>query len=192
MNSTRKIVLLNLFCILFFYSVDAQKIVGVKTNIPHWATVTPNIGIEVAFWNNMTFELSGGYNPFEFGDGQQWKHWIIWPEVRYWFWEPFNGHFLGLHGVFAEFNVGGLNLPFDRLAALKDRRYQGAVNGVGLSYGYTWIVGNSLLLEVTGGAGYGRLNYDVFSKGKEGFKINEGRKHYFGPTKGAVSVAYVF
>ena len=192
MNSMRKTVLISLFCILFYTNVEAQKIIGVKTNIPHWASATPNIGVEVAFWNKMSFEISGGYNPFEFGNEQHWKHWIIWPEIRYWFWEPFNGHFLGVHGVFSEFNVGGLNLPVKKLASLKDRRYQGEINGVGLSYGYAWILGNNLLIEVSVGAGYGRLNYDVFSKGKDGFKINEGRKHYIGPTKGAVSLVYVF
>lgn len=188
----RGIVLISLFCVLFSANVNAQKFIGVKANLPHWLTLTPNAGVEVVIRNNLTFDLSGGYNPFEFADGQQWKHWIIWPELRYWIWEPFNGHFLGVHGVFAEFNAGGLNLPIDRLAALKDRRYQGNVKGVGLSYGYTWIIGNNLLLEVTGGIGYGRLNYDAFSKGKDGFKINEGRKHYIGPTKGAVSLVYLF
>lgn len=165
---------------------------GVKANIPHWLTATPNLGVEVAFWRNFSFELSGGYNPFEFDDNQHWKHWIVWSELRYWVWESFNGHFLGLHGVFAEFNVGGLNLPLDKLAALKDRRYQGEINGVGLSYGYAWVIGNNLLIEATAGVGYGRLNYDSFSKGKDGFKIGEGRKHYIGPTKGAVSLVYVF
>ena len=192
MNSMRKTVLISLFCILFYTNVEAQKIIGVKTNIPHWASATPNIGVEVAFWNKMSFEISGGYNPFEFGNEQHWKHWIIWPEIRYWFWEPFNGHSIGVHGVFSEFNVGGLNLPVKKLTSLKDRRYQGEINGVGLSYGYAWILGNNLLIEVSVGAGYGRLNYDVFSKGKDGFKKNEGRKHYIGPTKGAVSLVYVF
>lgn len=171
MNSVRKIVLLNLFFVLFFYSVDVQKIMGVNTNVPHWATVTPNMGVEIAFWNNMIFELSGGYGPFEFGDRQQWKRWIIWPEVCYWFWEPFNGHFLGLHCIFADFNVEGLHFPIDRLAALKVRRYQGELNSVGLSYGYTRIIGNSLLLEINEGADYGRLNYMMFSqKGKRNSK----------------------
>lgn len=184
--------MLNLFCIIFSCNVVAQKIIGIKTNIPHLFSLTPNLGAEVVLRDNFTFEVSGGVNPFEWKEGQQWKHWIVWPEFRYWAWEPFNGHFFGLHGVFAEFNVGGLHLPIERLAVLKDRRYQGSFKGVGLSYGYAWIIGNNLLLEVTAGGGYARLNYDVFSKGKDGFKINEGRKHYIGPTKGAVALSYVF
>lgn len=192
MNLIRKTILLSLFGVMLSVHVQAQKTFAVKTNIPHLATLTPNLGMEVAFGGKMTVEISGGYNPFTFADDTQWKHWILWPEVRYWIWEPFNGHLLGVHGVFAEFNVGGLDIPISRLAALKDRRYQGNVKGAGLSYGYAWIIGNNLLLEVTAGVGYARLNYDVFTKGTDGFKINEGRKHYIGPTKGAVSLVYVF
>ncbi len=188
----RKIVLSSLFCVLFLTNIDAQKLIGVKTNIPHWATASPNIGVEVAFNSKMTLELSGGYNPFEFADNQQWKHWVIWPEIRYWFWEPFYGHLIGVHGVFSKFDIGGLKLPIKKLDPLKDRRYQGDINGVGLSYGYAWIIGNTLLLEISAGVGYGRLNYDVFTKGREGYKINEGRKHYIGPTKGAISLVYLF
>lgn len=171
---------------------QAQKTLAVKANIPHWATATPNLGIEVAFRHKMTFELSGGYNPFEFKDDKQWKHWIIWPEVRHWLNETFNGHSIGLHGVFAGFDVGGLDLPVKQLSGLKDKRVKGNINGVGLSYGYAWIIGNNLLLEVNAGAGYGRLNYDVFTKGSNGYKTNEGRKHYIGPTKGAISLVYLF
>ncbi len=185
------------FFIVIFYIflstyTQAQKTIGIKANIPHWATATPNLGVEVAFLHKMTFELSGGYNPFEFKDNKQWKHWIIWPEVRYWTRETFNGHSIGLHGVFTGFDVGGLDLPIEKLSTLKDRRYKGNINGIGLSYGHAWIIGNNLLLEVSAGAGYGRLNYDVFTKENNGYKINEGRKHYIGPTKGAISLVYLF
>ncbi len=181
-----------LFCILFPIHTQAQKNIAVKTNVPHWATVTPNLGVEVLFKHKMTFELSGGYNPFSFKDGKQWKHWIIWSEIRYWPREVFNGHLIGLHGVFAEFNVTGLELPFNNFEELKNQRYQGDLKGVGLSYGYSWIVGNNLVLEITGGFGYGRLEYDSFSRGKNGHKTGQGGRNYVGPTKGAISLVYLF
>lgn len=192
MRYLRRIFLTFIFCSLLSAHTQAQKTIAVKTNIPHWATATPNLGVEVAFRHKMTFELSGGYNPFEFENGKQWKHWIVWPEARYWLRETFNGHSIGLHGVFAGFDVGGLDLPVKQLSALKDRRVKGNINGAGLSYGYAWIIGNSLLLEVSAGAGYGRLEYDVLTKGNNGYKIDEGRKHYIGPTKGAISLVYLF
>lgn len=184
--------LIFIFCSVLSTQTQAQKMFAVKTNIPHWATASPNLGVEVAFRHQMTFELSGGYNPFEFGDDKQWKHWIIWPEARYWLNETFNGHSVGVHGVFAGFDVGGLELPFNLWPELKNKRVEGNINGIGISYGYAWIIGNSLLLEVNAGAGYGRLNYDVFTKGNNGYRTNDGQKHYIGPTKGAISLVYLF
>lgn len=181
-----------IFCISLSAHTQGQKTIAVKTNIPHWATASPNLGVEVAFRHKMTFELSGGYNPFEFKDDKQWKHWIIWPEARYWLNETFNGHSIGLHGVFTGFDVGGLELPFNLVPELKNRRVEGNINGIGLSYGYAWIIGNSLVLEVSVGAGYGRLKYDVFTNGDNGYKTDYGQKHYIGPTKGAISLVYLF
>jgi hypothetical protein len=181
-----------IFCCLLSTYTQAQKTFAIKTNIPYWATASPNLGVEVAFRHKMTFELSGGFNPFQFGDDKQWKHWIIWPEARYWLNERFNGHSIGLHGVFAGFDVGGLDLPFNLWPEFKNKRVEGNINGIGLSYGYAWIIGNSLLLEVSAGGGYGRLNYDTFTKGSKGYKTNEERKHYIGPTKAAISLVYLF
>ena len=107
-------------------------------------------------------------------------------------WESFNGHFFGIHGVFGDFDIGGIKPPIDRLQSLKDRRLDGIVKGGGISYGYQWIIGNNLVLELTAGAGMARIEYDVFTIGENGIKINQGKKNYFGPTKGAFSLAYVF
>lgn len=188
-----------LFILLFIFIIgvlsthaQAQKTIGIKANIPHWATATPNLGVEVAFGHQMSFELSGGYNPFQFSNGKQWKHWIIWPEARYWLSETFAGHFIGLHGVFAGFDVGGIDLPSEKFSALKYNRYKGNVNGIGLSYGYAWIIGNNLILEINAGLGYGHFKYDVFINGEDGYKIDESKKHYLGPTKGAISLVYLF
>ena|SRR5690554_1177377 len=185
-------ILIILLSLSFSSHINAQKKVALKANIPHWATASPNLGVEVALRHRLTLEISGGLNPFTFKDDKQWKHWVIWPEIRYWPWEAFNGHSIGLHGVFAEFDVGGFDLSISKLAPLKERRYEGNINGIGLSYGYAWIIGNSMVLEITAGGGYARLNYDVFTHGDGGYQINYGKKHYISPTKGAISLVYLF
>lgn len=65
-----------------------------KTNIPYWLTASPNLGAEFAVADNVSIELSAGFNPFKFGSDKQLKHWVIWPEARYWLNETYNGHFL--------------------------------------------------------------------------------------------------
>ena len=84
------------------------------------------------------------------------------------------------------------SFPFWKLKNLKDSRYEGTAIGVGLSYGHQWILNDHWGIEFTVGAGYARFDYDVYALGKNGAKIGENKKNYFGPTKGALSIVYVF
>lgn len=188
----RKVIMICLFTFLTLSGLQAQASWSVKTNLPHLFTATPNLGVEYVFARKYSVELSGGVNPFKFGDDAQLKHWIIWPEVRYWIQEPYNGHFFGVHGLVGEFNVGGIKLPIKRLEALESRRYDGKARGAGVSYGYQWIIGNNLVLELTAGLGVARFEYESFNLGKDGDKVGQGKKNYFGPTKGAIAIGYVF
>lgn len=190
MNTFRKMtIVLSLFTALSL-GLNAQKTV-LKTNAPYWLTATPNLGAEFAVADKVSVELSVGFNPFKFGDDKQLKHWVVWPEARYWLDETFNGHFFGVHGVGGQFNMGGLDIPIWKLENLKDRRYDGSAIGIGVSYGYHWILNDRWGVEATLGLGYARFDYDVYSLGENASKTGENRKNYFGPTKGAVSVIYV-
>jgi hypothetical protein len=195
MNSfTKRFIFAGLCALLLSNGLYAQRRFAVKTNIPHWVTLSPNAGAEFLLKPdyNYTFEISGGFNPFEIANDKQWKHWVMWAEARYWAFEPFNAHFFGLHYVGGSYNGGGFKLPFNVFEELKTQRADGNVNGIGLSYGYSWIIGNNLTLEATLGAGYAQFNYDIYALGKNSDKKGAGRKNYFGPTKGAISLVYVF
>lgn len=191
MQKLRKTTIILLFLSGLFFSAHAQK-AAFKTNVPYLFTATPNLGLEFALGNKVSLEFTGGYNPFTFGDNKQLKHWVVWPELRYWTCETFNGHFFGLHGVGGKFDMGGLDIPFWKLKNLKDSRYEGTAIGVGLSYGHQWILNDHWGIEFTVGAGYARFDYDVYALGKNGAKTGENKKNYFGPTKGALSIVYVF
>ena len=102
----------------------AQRVVG-KTNLLYWATGTPNLGVEVALNGRNTLALQGGWQPWQYSDTKKMKHWALQPEWKYWFCETFNGHYLGLHALGGQYNVGGINLPFGLLPTLDDHRYQG-------------------------------------------------------------------
>lgn len=190
MHKLKTLSLILFFTTGLLINANAQK-TAVKTNIPYWFTATPNLGFEFALGEKVSLELSGGFNPFKFGDTKQLKHWVVWPELRYWTCETFNGHFFGLHAVGGQYNVGGWNLGIDRLAGLKSNRYQGNAIGAGVSYGYQWILNDRWGLEFTVGAGYARFDYDVYSLSGNGQKVGENKKNYFGPTKGALSIVYI-
>lgn len=185
-----KVSIALLFVTGLFCDVYAQDAV-IKTNVPYWFTATPNVGFEHVLGEHLSLELTAGFNPFRFGETKQIKHWVVWPELRYWISQPLGGHFFGLHGVAGQYNIGGLDVPSDRFAGLQTRRYQGSAVGAGISYGYKWVLNDRWGLELTAGAGFARFNYEVYSLGKNGQKMGENKKNYFGLTKGALSFVYI-
>lgn len=176
----RKIIFLMLLISGFSQTTKAQD-VAVKTNGLYWLTTTPNVGLEVALSRKVTLELAGAYNPWTFKDDKKMRFWLAQPEVKYWFCEKFEGHFVGVHLHGAQF-FGGFN----------NKRYDGYLTGGGFTYGYDWILSPHWNLEAAIGIGYARLWY------KESDRIpclkcyENKHKNYFGPTKGALSLVYIF
>lgn len=171
--------------------MNAQKF-ALKTNLLYWATTTPNLGLEAAMSKKWTFDLSGGYNGWEFDNNKKFKHFSVLPEVRYWTCEAFNGHFFGLHGLVSEYNVSNIDIfsfsPFDKL---KDHRYEGWAYGAGLTYGYQFVLSKHWNLEASISGGFIHATYDKYECEKCGKKIEDGSKNYFGLTKATLSLIYL-
>ena len=91
----QKILLLLLVVAGYSMTAKAQD-VALKTNGLYWATTTPNVGVEVALSPKYTLELAGAYNPWTFKDDKKMRFWLVQPEVKYWFCEKFEGHFVGM------------------------------------------------------------------------------------------------
>ena len=182
-------------------SASAQK-VAVKTNALYWATATPNVGMELALADRWTFELEGGYNPWTLNTDNniKVKHWLLSPEVRYWFCESFLGHFIGINGNYAQFNVAGHRLPpvFINLSSdspdtdLAKSRIEGWAAGAGLTYGYAFPIARRWNLELTGGFGIWYSQYDQFESRKCGLFQQTYARHLIGPTKCGLSFIYLF
>ena len=177
-------------------SPKAQEI-AVKTNAVYDATATINAGVEVAIAPRWTLDISGNFNGWNQAHQRRWKHWLAQPEARYWFCDPFAGHFIGMHLHGGQYNMGGLdnNISFlgTDFSGLSDYRYQGWFIGAGVAYGYSVILGRHWNLEFEIGIGYAYTRYDQFNCVGCGRKIKEDQNHhYFGPTKAAVNLIYVF
>lgn len=188
----KKLLIAGIFWTLFAGLAPAQE-VALKTNLLYDATTTLNLGVEWGVAEKWTLDISGNYNPWEFSRNRQWKHALLQPEARYWFCEKFNRHFVGAHLHGAIYNAGKMKLPFHiGDEGIQKHRYKGWLAGAGVSYGYHWILGKRWSLEASIGLGYAYLEYDRFRicencKEKTG---HEG-KHYFGPTKAALSIIYI-
>ena len=177
-------------------TATAQKF-AVKTNLLYDATSTINVGVEFGLSPRWTLDISGNYNPWTFSDNKKWKHWLIQPEARYWFCNKMMGHFIGLHLVGGQYNIGGINSKIHFLGTdwrkLKENRFEGWMAGAGVGYGYNWPLSKHWGLEAEIGLGYVFSRYSTFECAGCGEKINSGKKHhYVGPTKAALNLIYVF
>ena len=176
--------------------VKAQN-VAVKTNLLYDATATVNAGLEFGLSPKWTLDVSGNFNSWSTSNTKKWKHWMVQPEARYWLCDKFSGHYFGFHLQTGQFNMGGFDGRISFLGTdfskLKDHRFQGWFGGAGIGYGYTWILGRNWNLEAEIGIGYNYTHYDKYECAGCGEKVEEDKTHhYFGPTKAAINLVYVF
>lgn len=169
---------------------------AIKTNLLYDATTTINLGVEAALSEKWTLDLSGNWNPWQFKENKKWKHWMAQPEIRYWTCHKFGGHFLALHLLGGQYNMGNIkNLPDflgSNLSNLEKHRYEGWGAGAGIGYGYAWMLGKHWNLEAELGLGVIYTDYEKFYCPKCGEKIGSDHHLYYGPTKAAISLVYLF
>mgnify|MGYP002551981286 FL=1 len=196
MNVGNKVILF-LCMLLWCAGARAQK-AAVKTNLLYDAAAfTVNAGVEIGLAPRWTLDASANYNGWTLSHDRKWKHWLVQPEARYWFCERFARHFVGVHALGGQYNIGGLKNGIKFLGTdfskLSDRRYQGWFAGAGVAYGYAWILGKHWNLEGEIGVGYIYTRFDSYPCAVCGSKLAEDRPHhYVGPTKAAINLVYTF
>lgn len=193
-NTMKVRLFLFVSCLLSFFCSRAQD-VALKTNLLSDAMANVNAAVEIGLNPKWTLDLTGDYNGWTI-KGHKWKHWIAQPEARYWFCNRFAGHFLGFHAVGGQFNVGNIDLNVKFLGSdfgkLANNRYEGWGVGAGIAYGYDWILDKHWNLEAEIGIGYVYLNYNKYKCEECGSKIGKDHHNYFGPTKAAINLVYLF
>jgi outer membrane protein OmpA-like peptidoglycan-associated protein len=162
---------------------------NIKTNLLYDATATLNLGVEFRLGDNLSLDVPFNYNAWTFSNDRKWKHILVQPELRWWKKETFRGHFFGLHGHYAVYNVGHLpHGPFSE--HMNTHRYEGWLAGAGVSYGYRWNFDHRWALEATVGVGYAYMDQDKFRCGRCGELLAGSQRHYFGPTKAGISLIF--
>lgn len=189
MENKRKLFL---FVCLFVSTLSYGQVVGIKTNVLMDITKTMNLGVEIGLSKKSTLEISANYNPWEKSNMKMFKLLAFQPEYRYWFCDRFNGHFIGIHAHGGIYQAAGIDMPWGIWDELKDHRFKGHFYGAGISYGYQWIMSKHWNIEANIGVGYARVKYEKYPCVECGEKIEESHKNYFGPTKGAISLIYLF
>lgn len=177
-------------------SQSAAQNVALKTNLLYDALLSPTVGVEAGVAPKWSIDLSATINNWAVND-HRWKQWMVQPEVRYWFCQRFSGHFLGFHGIGGQYNFGNLknNINFlgTDFSTLTDHRKQGWMAGLGVAYGYSWILSRHWNIEAELGIGWIYTNSDTFRCANCGKKVKENEPHnYYGLTKAAINLVYTF
>ena len=165
--------------------------VGIKTNLLYLATTTPNVAVEFGLAPKWTLDIAAGLNPWTLNDRNGGiRHGLIQPEARYWFCQRFEKHFIGLHGIYGDYQIADIDLaPFGN--DLTGKRYDGWGVGAGISYGYHLPMSSRWSWEFTVGVGYIYLEYNQYNCGACDTNLGKFKKDYFGPTKAGISLIYM-
>lgn len=189
-----KLLLLSLLVAALHFPVGAQQ-VAIKTNLLTDIALSPSASVEVGLARQWTLDLTGQINYWTVRN-HSWKHVLAQPEIKYWLCRRFEGHFFGLHALGGAYSVGNFDVDFKFLGLdfnkLRDHRYKGWAAGAGVSYGYSWPVHRHWNVEAEIGVGYVYTEFDTY-RVRSSKKLAEDSHHnYFGPTKAAVNIVYVF
>lgn len=164
---------------------------SIRTNIPLLLTGSVNAGISYAFRSQWSAGLDISYNPWSYGEARI-RHLTIRPQVRAWLCDYSGGHFLSAGLRYTRFNVGVFPSGWSLFPqSLRDNRFQGNSAGVALGYGYSWILGKRLSLELEVGVGVSYNSYTKYPCSSCGTDILRSSKLLLAPDKLALNLVYV-
>ncbi|MBO4434979.1 MAG: DUF3575 domain-containing protein [Bacteroidales bacterium] len=186
-----------LLTLLLPLGLSAQNTWAVKTNVLHdVSTLSLNVAGEYAFKPQWSAELSASTNLWGSWGGSRLEHVLLQPEVKYWFCEKFSGWFVDAHAIGGFANVGkfwDLSKIGPRCPDLRNYELRDALMlGLGVGGGYDFILNRHWNLELEGGLGYMFITGDEYDGATPELLLKGSKFDYFGPTKLAVSIVYLF
>ena len=187
----RNTFILFLLLLLFRLADLHSQTLAVKNDLLTGALSSPNLSVEVKLSDRFTLEAGFHYNPFPAGGDKRWKHWFVQPELRYWMCQPFGGHFFGAHLMYGVYNAGDMKLPLGLFKGVRSSRYEGAFLGLGVSYGYHFILSPRWSIETSLGVGFLHIGYERYRCLHCGEQTGGGYKNFIAPTRAAVSLVYL-
>lgn len=178
-------------------SVRYAPAVALKTNLLYDALLVPNVGAEVALGDRWTVGADIIYAWWS--RNSRHRYWRVYgadAEVRYWLGERcperrFCGHHVGAYAqaVTYDFEFGGKGRMGGKPGASIFGR---AMFGAGITYGYSWLIGKALNLDLTLGAGYLGGDYQEYHPDQGCYVYDRTRRlRYFGPTRAEVSLVWL-
>lgn len=161
----------------------AAQFFAIRANALAALTATVDIGVEASVADKWTLEASGYWNPLQ-NDRFSTHFCAVQLGTRYWFYESFVGHFIGQHLTYVDYDLGS-----------RTKRYNGRAFGLGVSYGYAWMLSKRWNVALEAGIGLYRTRdtrRDPTVGDWEDEYIYHARRWSVAPSKLEVSFSYLF
>ncbi len=156
---------------------------ALRANLLRWATLTPDLGIELRIKRHMGIAINGSWTSWSWNDGnRRYAQWEAAPEVRYYIGKETRGY------VGAIYKTGGFNYKLSSVGK------EGNLTASGITGGYQLKLSNDFLMDFSLGLGYLHANYDRYTV-IDGVRVREGResKNRWGPiSTGVILVWRIF
>ena len=156
---------------------------AVRVNALAPLTGTVDVGLDVAVSDKWTLDINGALNPINTKRFST-NFYATQLGAKYWLYENYMGHFIGQQLSYVNYDIGD-----------RSRRYNGNAIGVGLSYGYSWILSTRWCLSVEAGLGL----YFTKDKGRDTEVddwtteyIRHTRRLTLAPSRLGVTFSYLF
>lgn len=151
-----------------------------RANLPRWATLTPDLGVEWRVNHSFGISVNGSWTSWSWNDkARRYALWEVMPELRYYIGKEKRGY-LG-----AIFKAGQFNYKFAATGK------QGDLMGGGLTGGYQIGLSSALALDLSVGVGYVHADYDRYTI-TNGVRVKRGNgsKNYWGVNHLGVSLVW--
>lgn len=183
-----------LLSLLFVGSMTsyAQRL-AINNNLVFDIDRSLSAGVEIPFVKKKTsIEIYGSIRPWKRGEESVHKHWLLQGQFRFWPCQVMNGFFFGPYVHGGEFNLGNHTMPFGLLNGLRSNRYEGWLLGAGFGVGYQLALAKHWNIGAEVGAGYTYINYQKTDCEVCGRLKKDDDYHYFGVSRLALSLIYIF
>ena len=169
--------------------MESPFYLALKNNLIYDAALVANMGLEISLSRHFALDLPFTFRPYTISNNYRMRTLSIQPELRYYFKQGGKGHFFGIHGNLAYYNVV---TPYNTRTRFQDRDGKHPLYGGGISYGYSLPLRKNSRwgVEFTIGVGYAYLDYDCFYNVHNGAWFTKDTKHYFGIEKAGITIYY--
>lgn len=174
--------------LLFVTPASAQK-ASVSTDLIGYVNfVAMNLEVSMPVARHWTINASARYSPFEFnlGEGRENarnKQQTYSAGARWWPWNVYSGWWVSGKMQYQEYNSGGF---------ISDVTYEGDRLGVGVSGGYSYMIGKHFNVDFGLGLWGGWDKFAKYSCPVCGLTDDSGSKFFVLPTDVIIALSYVF